>query len=79
MYMDDIKLLKKKRIGNSNTRSENIQSGHRDEIWHRKMRHANNEKWEMKHDGMELPNQEKKEKMKPTNTWEYWKQTPSNK
>ena len=33
-------------------------------------------------DGMELPNQEKLErskKRKPTNTWEYWKLTPSNK
>ena len=34
-------------------------------------------------DGIELPNQEKKiersEKRKRTNTWEYWKLTPSNK
>ena len=32
-------------------------------------------------DGMELPNQEKltpSEKRKPTNTWENWKQIPSN-
>ena len=40
-----------KRIGNSNTGSENIQSDHRDEIWQRKMHHANNEKGETTHDG----------------------------
>ena len=49
MYMDDIKLCgkngkKKKKIENSNTRSKNIQSRHNYGIWHRKMRHANNEK-----------------------------------
>ena len=53
MYMDDIKLFyqKLKRIGNSNTRTQNIQSGHRDGIWHRKMRHANIENWETTHNG----------------------------
>ena len=37
MYMDDIKLFAKKRkqIENSNTGCENIQSGHKDGIWHR--------------------------------------------
>ena len=45
MYVDKIRLCKKwKRIGNSNTISENIQSGYRDRIWHRKTGHANNEK-----------------------------------
>ena len=46
LYMDGIKTVCKsrKRIGNSNTRSENIQSRHRDRIWHRNMYHANNEK-----------------------------------
>ena len=46
MYMDDIKLFAKKwnRIGNFDTRSENIQSGHKDGIWHRKMCHTSNEK-----------------------------------
>ena len=39
MYMDDIKLF-----GNSNTHNQNIQSGHKIGIWHRKMRHASNEK-----------------------------------
>ena len=34
----------KKRMGNSNTHSWNIQSGHRDGIWHWKMRHASYEK-----------------------------------
>ena len=50
--MDDIKLFAKyeKRIGNSYTHSENIQSGYRDGIWHRKMRHANNEKQKTTHD-----------------------------
>ena len=33
-------------IGNSNTRSKNIQSESRDGIWHRKKRHARNEKQE---------------------------------
>ena len=40
----------KKKIGNSNTRSENIQLGRRDGIWHRKMHHAGNEKLETTHD-----------------------------
>ena len=57
--MDDICLPKTKN-GNSNTRSNNIQSGHWDGIWHRKMRHANNEN-QKRHmtDGMEQLNQEK--------------------
>ncbi len=33
------------------TCSQNIQSGHRDGIWHRKMFHANNEKQKMTNDG----------------------------
>ena len=51
--MDEIKLFVKneKRIENSNTRCQNIQPGHRDGIWHRKMRHANNEKQKSIHDG----------------------------
>ena len=32
------------KIGNSNTRSQNMQSGRRDGIWQRKMHHARNEK-----------------------------------
>ena len=49
MYIDDIKLFvkNKKEIGNSNTCSQNIQSGHRDGIWYRKMRHVSNEKQQM--------------------------------
>ena len=35
---------KRKRTENSNISSENIQSGHWDGIWHRKMYHASNEK-----------------------------------
>ena len=48
MYMDDIKLSAKneKEFGNPNTGGEDIQSGHRDEIWHWKMCHANYEKRE---------------------------------
>ena len=48
MYMDEIKLFAKneKRTGNSHTRSLNIQSGHRNGIWHRKMCHARHEKWQ---------------------------------
>ena len=41
---------KRKRIGNSNTGSENIQSRHRDWIWHRKMSHANNKRWKTTND-----------------------------
>ena len=33
-----------KRTGNSNTRRENIESGHRDGIWHRKICYPCNEK-----------------------------------
>ena len=45
MNINDIKLCKKwKRTRNSNTRSENIQSGRWNGIWHRKMCHASNEK-----------------------------------
>ena len=40
-----------KRIGNPITDSEVIQSGHRDRIWHRKMRYIDNEKSETAHDG----------------------------
>ena len=45
MYMDDIKLSgKTEKELETNTRGVNIQSGHRDVIWHRKMYHARNEK-----------------------------------
>ena len=51
MYMDDMKLLcnNGKRTINSNTRSENIESGHWDGNWHRKMCHASNEKQQETH------------------------------
>ena len=39
-----------KRIRNSNTGSEDIQSGYWDGIWQRKMYHANNEKQKMTND-----------------------------
>ena len=48
MYMDDIKLFAKKwkRTGNAYTRSQNIQSEHRNGIRHRKICNACNEKWQ---------------------------------
>ena len=42
MYIDDIK--NEKELEAFNTRSQNIKSGHKDGIWHRKMRNACNEK-----------------------------------
>ena len=42
---------KRKRIGNPNKSSENIQSGHSNGIWQRKMCHAINEKPEKTYDG----------------------------
>ena len=52
MYLDNIKLFyqKRKRIGNPNTNCENILLRNRNGIWHRKMCHASNEKWQMTHD-----------------------------
>ena len=51
MYMDDTKLFtENERIGNSNTRSKDIQSRYKDGIWYRKIRHANNERHETTHD-----------------------------
>ncbi len=55
---------KLKRIGNSNTRSENIQLGHRDGIWHRKMRHATNEKRKTTHDGRDGTTKSRKNQRK---------------
>ena len=43
MYMDDIKVFAK------NAGSEDIQSGPRDRIWHRKTLHGNNEKRKTPH------------------------------
>ena len=64
--------MKKKKIGNSNTRSQNIQSGHRNGIWHRKMCNASNETGK-RHltDGMELPNQDKIKTLWEKETYEY--------
>ena len=44
MYMDGIKILPKKKIGDPETKCENMQSRYRNRIWHRIMRHASNEK-----------------------------------
>ena len=51
--MDDIKLFTKneKKIGKPYTSSENVQSGYRDGIWHRKIHHVDNEKQETRRDG----------------------------
>ena len=44
-YMDDMELFSKnEKELETNKCSENIQSGYRDGIWHRKMCHASNEK-----------------------------------
>ena len=63
MHMDDINLFAKneKEFWSPNTGSENIPSGHRNVLWHRKMHYANNKKSRERHmtDGMELPNQDK--------------------
>ena len=42
---------KRKRFENPNSGSENIKSRDRDGIWHRKMRHTDNEMRETIHDG----------------------------
>ena len=44
MYMDEIKLQKRKGKGNPNPDNENIPSVYRDGIWHRKVHHSSNEK-----------------------------------
>ena len=85
MFTDEIKLFcqKQKRIGNSNTSSENMQSGRRDRIRHRKTRHANIEKRQMtpnrRNGTTKSKKKERSDKKKRPNTSEYWKQTPSNK
>ena len=75
MCMNGIKLFAKKenRTGNSNTRRENIKSGHRDGIWHRKMCHASNEKRQTTPDGrgMELPNKDKIRTLGENETYKY--------
>ena len=53
-------LPKMKRIENPNSKSNDIQSGHRDGIRHRKTCHAINKNQETIHnERIELPNQEK--------------------
>ena len=37
-------------IGDPNTSNKNIQSGYRNRIWHRKMCHSYNERWEKTND-----------------------------
>ena len=61
MYMYDIKLFAKneKRTGNFNTGSKNVQPGHTNGIYQRKMGNACNEKWQTTSNEMELPNQDK--------------------
>ena len=65
-------LPKMKKIEYSNTVSENLQSCYKDEIWHRKMCHANNEKrqttngWRNRN-----PNQEKIRTLRGKETYRY--------
>ena len=54
-------------------------SGHRDGIWHRKVRHASKEKRQTTSDCQTKTKLERPEKRKSANTWAYWKLTPSNK
>ena len=44
-------MQKLKRIGFSDTNNKNIQPGYWDGIWHRKMWHAHNKKWEKTNNG----------------------------
>ena len=63
-----------KRTGSSNTKNKNIQLWYSNEIWHRKMCHANNEKWKRQIiEGIKLPKKESErtEKGKLTSIWEY--------
>ena len=83
IYADDIKLFTKneKELETLKQAVEDIQSERRNGFWFRKMCYVKKRKRHVK-EGMELPNKEKSEhseKRKPTNTWEYWKLTPSNK
>ena len=73
MYIDDIKLLaKNEKELETNTRNTNIQSGHRDGIWQRKMRHASNENGKRYlADGLELPNQDKITTLGEKGTYKY--------
>ena len=71
---------KGKWILNSNACSQNMQSGHKDEIWHRKMYHSSNEKRQLTEWNNQIKTKlEHLKKRKPTNTWGFWKLTPSNK
>ena len=56
IYMHDIKLFaRNEKELEINTNNKNIQSGHRNVIWHRKMCHAHNGKWEKTNNRIELP------------------------
>ena len=49
-----------------------MQSGHKDGIWQRKMRHANNEKQQTTPDGrIEQPNQDKIRTLREKETYKY--------
>ena len=71
--MDDIKLLaKNEKELETNTRSENLQSGHRNGIWHRKMYHAGNEKQQTTPDGRNgIPNEDKIRTLGEKETYKY--------
>ena len=59
----------KKKTGNSDTRSLNMQSGLRNGIWHRKMCNVCNEKWQTTSNW--LPNQDKSRTLAENETYKY--------
>ena len=54
-----------------------MQSGYRNGIWHRKMCHVHNMKWEKTNNGRDktVKSRKSQEKRKLTNTWVYWNRT----
>ena len=73
----------KKRTGNSKTGSKNIQSGHWNGIWHRKICNARNDKWQTTSDWWNgttksRQDQNARRKRERTYTWASRRLTPSN-
>ena len=63
-----LKKMKIKKNGNTYTRRENIQSKDRDGIWHRKICHTSNKKWQTTPDGFNGTTKLKKMKIKKMGT-----------
>ena len=82
MYTDDIKLCcKNEKELVTDTNNKNIHSGYRNEIWHRQMCDANNEKRKKTNNGRNRTAKKKKKseclkESKIRSSWEYWKETP---